>query len=99
MHSNWMSAARSTIADIDKTLPPDADLATRKRALRAAAGGFHCGTSWGRRIWSRAAREYLERHGLAPRVPLDLVNVPSRQGARLRAGLESGDIEFPFREG
>ena len=59
----WMDDARHLIAKIDAQIPADADLKTRKRALRENAWRLHQGTSWGKKVWSKAAREYLAKHG------------------------------------
>jgi hypothetical protein len=66
---SWMDDAKSLIDWIDKQLPPDADLKARKRALREHAWKLHQGTSWGKKVWSKASRAYLERHGLPKRTP------------------------------
>lgn len=46
-----------------KDAPADLPLIERKRALRQIAGRFHEGTSWGRKVWSKATHEYLARYG------------------------------------
>lgn len=73
-------------------LPADASLDDRRKALRKDATLFHGGTSWGRKVWSREVRKYLEQHGLPPRTVADI----SPQ-SKLRRRLESGDITFPFK--
>jgi len=60
-------ARRSAIDRAVAELPADADLKTRQKALRAAAGNFHGGTSHGKKVWSKEVRLYLQRHGLPPR--------------------------------
>ncbi len=67
MYSHWPTAARAAIERAVADLPADADLKARQKALRAAAGGFHCGTSHGKKVWAKEARLYLQRHGLPPR--------------------------------
>lgn len=59
----WMDGAKSIIAEIDAALPADADLKTRKRALRENAWRLHQGTSWGKKVWSKATRAYLAPYG------------------------------------
>lgn len=66
---SWMESARQLIDIIDAQLPADADLAARRKALRENAWRLHQGTSWGKKVWSKAAREYLERHGLPRKTP------------------------------
>lgn len=82
----WMQSARSIIAEIHADLPAEATLKQRRSALRKAAGHFHGGTSWGRKVWSRATREYLQHHGLPPL-------------ERQNKHLFPADIIFPFRDG
>ncbi|MER9217921.1 hypothetical protein NKI48_03150 [Mesorhizobium sp. M0644] len=62
----WMDRARSLIAALDAAMPADATIADRKRALRENAWRLHGGTSWGKKVWSKARREYLARHGERP---------------------------------
>lgn len=57
----WLDSANRLIAEIDKSLPADADIKARKAALRENAWRLHGGTSWGRKVWSRATRAYLGR--------------------------------------
>lgn len=94
MYSDWTKAARHHIDEATKNLPVSAGLRERRAALRAAAGGFHCGTFWGKKVWSRECRRYLELHGLPPRT-VESISLQSRLHDRLK----SGDITFPFREG
>lgn len=84
MYSHWPTAARAAIERAVADLPADATLKERRSALRKAAGGFHMGTSHGKKVWSREARKYLERHGLPPRTPAD-------------SPLFGPDICFPFK--
>lgn len=63
----WHDRAVEIIAQVHKSLPADADLKTRQKALRAAKPvDFHV-TSWGRKVWQKAAKAYLTKHGLKPR--------------------------------
>jgi len=82
--SRWAAAARSLIAKVHSGLPEDASLKDRRKALRLVGPGFHGGTYWGRKVWGREVRKYLEKHGLPPRSPRD-VKMPDH-------------IHFPFRE-
>lgn len=63
---NWQYVASSVIAKVHKSLPSDADLKTRKRALRQARPYEFRVTSWGRKVWAKHARNYLEKYGLEP---------------------------------
>jgi len=63
---NWQTTAASVVAEVDRSLPADADLATRKRALRAARPWEFASTSWGRKVWAKHSRTYLEKFGLPP---------------------------------
>lgn len=63
---NWQTTAASVVAEVDRSLPADADLATRKKALRAARPWEFASTSWGRKVWARHSRKYLEKFGLPP---------------------------------
>jgi hypothetical protein len=83
--SQWAEAARSLISKVHAGLDDSATLKDRRRALRAVGPGFHGGTYWGRKVWGREVRKYLERHGLPPRSPRDL-QLPD-------------DIAFPFAAG
>lgn len=61
---NWQATASHTIGEVHRNLPADADLATRKRALRAARPWEFASTSWGRKVWAKHSRKYLEKFGL-----------------------------------
>lgn len=64
--NDWRATAEAIIADVDRNLPADADLTTRHQAcLRAKPHEFHV-TSWGRKVWGKVQRAYLEKHGLPP---------------------------------
>ena len=73
-----------------KTLGADATLADRRKLLRTIAGEFHQDTSWGRKVWSKRVRHYLEQHGLPPLVP----RVPTAIEQKMTAS----DITFPWRQ-
>ena len=63
---DWQHTAAATIKEVDQSLSPDADLKTRKRALQAARPWEFSATSWGRKVWAKHSRQYLEKHGLPP---------------------------------
>jgi hypothetical protein len=84
----WATRADAVIQQVHDQLAADADLATRKRELRKAAGLFHGGTSWGKKVWAARSRAYLARHGQT---------LPRGRSPRLLAAMASGDIIFPFR--
>ncbi len=94
MRADWGGDARWFIADATKDLPETATVKERRAALREVGGTFHMGTSWGKKVWSRECRKYLERHGLEP---LPSRKVEETKQPRLLAALERGDIVFPFR--
>lgn len=89
---DWQREVHNHIAHAVKDLPPDATLKDRRAALRKEAPVFHLGTSWGKRVWSKAARKYLEQHGLPKRTLAD-VPVTSKQHIKI----VQPDITFPFR--
>ncbi len=82
----WFDRAAAIIAEVHKTIPADADLKARKAALRAAKPhDLHC-TSWGRKVWQKAAKAYLTKHGLKPRGWKNLPPSPLEQAiARAKA--------------
>lgn len=94
MRDNWAKDARAFIAEATGELPPEATVKERRAALRTVGWKFHMGTSWGKRVWSRECRKYLELHGLPPR---ELVDTSPQSKAFTK--LHSGDIIFPFRGG
>jgi hypothetical protein len=67
MPTTWTDEARAHIALAVRELPDDADLKTRRAAIRKARPHHFSATSWGRKCWARAAREYLVRFGYVPR--------------------------------
>ena len=83
---NWREEAEAVLASVHASLPADADLVTRREAcLRAKPWEFQV-TSWGRKVWQKAQRAYLERHGLPKRViPIEQMESPLERAAR-RAG-------------
>jgi hypothetical protein len=66
---DWYGKARDIIATVHETLPADADLHTRHQACLRAKPWEFATTSWGRKTWARAQREYLMRYGYEPRTP------------------------------
>ena len=59
----WAQDAAAQIAALHAQFPADMSLKDRKAALTDGAWQFHGGTSWGKKVWAKAKREYLERHG------------------------------------
>ena len=101
MRADWKGSARRFIADAVKDLPPEATLTERRAALRLVAGLFHLGTSWGKKVWARECRRYLEQHGLPPLAPRPLSpkHMALLEGTRSQhVKLARPDITFPFRE-
>ncbi|MBB3743855.1 hypothetical protein FHX10_003354 [Rhizobium sp. BK591] len=64
---DWQKTASSVIGEVHRNLPADADLATRKKALRAARPWEFASTSWGKKVWAKHSRKYLEKFGLPPK--------------------------------
>ena len=84
MWSDWQAQARKTIEAIDATFPEGTTLETRRAHLRAQAHTFHMGTSWGKKVWAKHSRAYLEKHGQPPRKVADQPTLPA-------------DIIFPWK--
>jgi len=63
---DWQKTASAVIGEVHRNLPADAELATRKKALRAARPWEFGATSWGRKVWAKHSRKYLEKFGLPP---------------------------------
>lgn len=59
----WRAQAIEIIGEVHASLPEDADLKARRAALRKARPWTFAGTSWGKKVWAAAARDYLEKHG------------------------------------
>ena len=55
---SWLERARSVIADVDASLPPDATFAERKKAVHAAYP-FGLRQYHPYKQWCKAQREYL----------------------------------------
>jgi len=84
MYSDWQAEAQRQIAQIDAMFEPDTPWQERQKYLREGAWLFHGGTSWGKRVWAKHSRTYLEKHGKPPK------SKP--------APLFAPDITFPFRQ-
>jgi hypothetical protein len=65
--NDWYGTAKRILAEMDANLPTDADLVTRREACLRAKPWEFATTSWGRKVWSRAQREYLVRYGYVPK--------------------------------
>lgn len=63
---DWQKTAASVISEVHRSLPADADLQTRRKALRAAKPYEFAVTSWGKKVWAKHQRKYLEKFGLPP---------------------------------
>lgn len=63
---DWQRTASAVVAGVHSSLPADADLKTRQKALRSAWPGIFSVTAWGRKVRAKYTREYLEKHGLPP---------------------------------
>ncbi len=61
--TTWAQHATDFIAELDADIPADATLQERRRILDDNAWGFHRSTSHGQKVWGRAKRAYLEKHG------------------------------------
>ncbi|WP_234820131.1 MULTISPECIES: hypothetical protein [Sinorhizobium] len=66
---DWQKTASHVIDEVHRNLPADADLAARKKALRAARPWEFASTSWGKKVWAKHSRKYLEKFGLPPLKP------------------------------
>lgn len=81
---DWQHMASQAIERVHASLPEDATVADRKRALRAAASEFHGGTSWGKKVWAKHSKRYLARFGpVVPQKPFQF----------------GDDIIFPYAKG
>lgn len=63
----WRQDAAVIIAQATRDLPADATLQDRKRAVDAAFPGCWHGTSWPRKAWQAARRDYLVPFGYQPK--------------------------------
>ena len=101
MRGNWAAAADAMIGVLHESLGERATLEERRAMLRAHASEFHCGTSWGKKVWSRRARAYLERYGLPTierAVPKKSEWPQKRAVFVAHQKLAAPDITFPFRD-
>lgn len=64
---DWYGTAKAVINKMHETLPADADLHTRHQACIRAKPWEFATTSWGRKVWARAQREYLVKYGYVPK--------------------------------
>lgn len=83
MYSDWQAEAKKQIALIDAQFEPDTPWQERQKYLRQGAQFFHGGTSWGRKVWAKYCRAYLELNGK-----------PKRGGPTT---MFPADVTFPFR--
>lgn len=67
--NDWYGTAKRIIAEIDASLPPDTGLHERHQACIRGKPWEFATTSWGRKVWTRAQREYLVRFGYVPKTP------------------------------
>jgi hypothetical protein len=87
MASTWTEVAAGIIAAAHDKLPPEADLKARKRALNEARTPFFRQTSWGRKCWEKAARNYLDQYRQLPPAGLPLFGPSPLERARAKAGV------------
>lgn len=87
MWSDWQAQARKHIAKFMADVPDTATWQERQKILRANAGQFHGGTSWGKKVWSKHCKAYLAMHG-KPMTAFE---------AERKTPLFAADITFPFR--
>jgi hypothetical protein len=63
-HGTWYATAKWHIAKLTEELPADASLGERKQALRPNNRPHEfVVTSWGRKSWQRAQKDYLAQFG------------------------------------
>jgi hypothetical protein len=74
MSDTWYAQAVAIIATIHETLPADTDLKARRKALREGKPNFFRTTSWGKKVWARASRGYLDKYD--PRKPRGWEGLP-----------------------
>jgi hypothetical protein len=90
---DWYGTARAIIATVHETLPADADLHTRHQACLRAKPWEFATTSWGRKTWARAQREYLVRYGYMPKTAAGKAGVP------LLSPLDKAKADYERRKG
>ena len=81
---NWQTEAPKWISRIHAE-HPDATPDELRRLLRSASADFHCGTSWGKRVWPKHCKAYLAK--MAGRGAHQVVE----------DAVWPADIVFPFR--
>lgn len=64
---DWYGTAKAIIAQVHESLPPDAALVDRHQACLRAKPWEFATTSWGKKTWARAQREYLVKYGYVPK--------------------------------
>lgn len=76
MQGTWRDGAVAIIGQVHNALPADADIKARKRALREACPHEYRSTSWGRKVWGKAATAYLTKMGMPSRAKAELPMSP-----------------------
>jgi hypothetical protein len=85
--ATWRDEAIQIIGEVHNALPAGADIKTRKRALREACPHEYRSTSWGRKVWGKAATAYLTKMGMPstvsrPLLPLSPLERLMQKGAK-----------------
>lgn len=57
----WLDEARAVIKRYDAETPSNIPVEDRKRHLRRLCPAHFRSTSWGRKVWPKACKEYLKR--------------------------------------
>lgn len=81
----WRDGAVAIIGEVHNALPADADIKARKRALREACPHEYRSTSWGRKVWGKAATAYLTKMGMPKRgstIPMSPLERLMQRGKR-----------------
>jgi hypothetical protein len=63
---DWQRTAKAVVDEVHRSLPADADLKARQKALRSAWPGAFSVTSWGRKVRAKYTRAYLDKFGKKP---------------------------------
>ncbi|MGA0617546.1 hypothetical protein [Paracoccus sp. KR1-242] len=71
----WREEAARIIHIATRDLPPDLPLAKRKRIVDAARPPDWDGTSWPRKAWQAARRNYLVKFGYVPKTKKALATI------------------------
>lgn len=87
----WGDNARRLIEKVHAE-NPDLDAVALRKKLRGYSEAFHCGTSWGKKVWPKACREYI----VAKFGPAAL---PALKQARVEDSplFNTADHHFPYR--